>query len=129
MKLFNLAILLVTIDVPLTCTSSTLPKALESIFECLRSCNKYIDETMPWVLAKDESKQDRLATVLYNLIECIRICTVLLQAFMPDTAEKIFNQINTDRTSFDTLDKFGYYESGSKVGKAEVLFQRIDVKK
>ena len=106
-----------------------VPKALESIFECLRSCNKYIDETMPWVLAKDESKQERLATVLYNLIECIRICTVLLQAFMPDTAEKIFNQINTDRTSFDTLDKFGYYESGSKVGKAEVLFQRIDVKK
>ena len=105
------------------------PKALESIFECLRSCNKYIDETMPWVLAKDESKQERLATVLYNLIECIRICTVLLQAFMPDTAEKIFNQINTERTSFDTLDKFGYYESGSKVGKAEVLFQRIDVKK
>ena len=106
-----------------------VPKALESIFECLRSCNKYIDETMPWVLAKDESKQERLATVLYNLIECIRICTVLLQAFMPDTAEKIFNQINTDRTSFDTLDKFGYYESGSKVGKAEVLFQRIDVMK
>lgn len=106
-----------------------VPKALESIFECLRSCNKYIDETMPWVLAKDESNQERLATVLYNLIECIRICTVLLQAFMPDTAEKIFNQINTERTSFDTLDKFGYYESGSKVGKAEVLFQRIDVKK
>ena len=106
-----------------------VPKALESIFECLRSCNKYIDETMPWVLAKDESKQDRLATVLYNLIECIRICTVILQAFMPDTAEKIFNQINTDKKSFDTIDKFGYYESGTKVGKAEVLFQRIDVKK
>lgn len=106
-----------------------VPKALESIFELLRSCNKYIDETMPWVLAKDESKQDRLSTVLYNLIECIRISAVLLQAFMPDTAEKIFNQINTDKKSFDTIDKFGYYESGTKVGKAEVLFQRIDVKK
>ena len=106
-----------------------VPKALEAIFEMLRSCNKYIDETMPWVLAKDESKQDRLATVLYNLVESIRYGAVLLQAFMPDTAMKIFEQINTDRTSFDTLDKFGYYESGSHVGKAEVLFQRIDTKK
>ena len=106
-----------------------VPKALESIFECLRSCNKYIDETMPWVLAKDETRQDRLATVLYNLVESIRYGSVLLQAFMPDTASNIFEQINTDKYSFDTLDKFGYYESGSKVGKAEVLFQRIDVKK
>ena len=70
-------------------------KALEAIFELLRSCNKYIDETMPWVLAKDESKKDRLSTVLYNLIECIRISAVLLQAFIPSTTEKIFNQINT----------------------------------
>ena len=106
-----------------------VPKALETIFEMLRSCNKYIDDTMPWVLAKDESKQDRLATVLYNLVESIRYGTVLLQAFMPDTAEKIFEQINTDKVKFDTLDNFGYYESGSKVGKAEVLFQRIDIKK
>ena len=106
-----------------------VPKALETIFDLLRACNKYIDETMPWVLAKDESKQDRLATVLYNLMECIRISTVLLQAFMPDTAKNIFEQINTDKISFDTLDKFGYYESGTKVGKAEVLFQRIEIKK
>ena len=106
-----------------------VPKALDTIFEMLRSCNKYIDDTMPWVLAKDESKQDRLATVLYNLVESIRYGTVLLQAFMPDTAEKIFEQINTDKVKFDTLDNFGYYESGSKVGKAEVLFQRIDIKK
>ena len=84
---------------------------------------------MPWVLAKDETKQDRLATVLYNLMDCIRISTVLLQAFMPDTSVKIFEQINTDKVSFDTLDKFGYYESGTKVGKAEVLFQRIEIKK
>ena len=106
-----------------------VPKALETIFDLLRACNKYIDETMPWVLAKDETKQDRLATVLYNLMECIRISTVLLQAFMPDTAKNIFEQINTDKVSFDTLDKFGYYESGTKVGKAEVLFQRIEIKK
>ena len=103
--------------------------AIDSVFDIFRRCNKYIDETMPWVLAKDESKHDRLATVLYNLVESIRYGTVLLQAFMPDTAMKIFEQINTDKVNFDTLDKFGYYESGSKVGKAEVLFQRIDVKK
>ena len=103
--------------------------AIDSVFDIFRRCNKYIDETMPWVLAKDESKQDRLSTVLYNLVESIRYGTVLLQAFMPDTAKNIFEQINTDKVSFDTLDKFGYYESGSKVGKAEVLFQRIDTKK
>ena len=103
--------------------------SLDAIFEIFRRCNKYIDETMPWVLAKDESKRDRLATVLYNLVESIRYGAVLLQAFMPDTAEKIFKQINTDKTMFDTLDKFGYYESGTKVGKAEVLFMRIDTTK
>ena len=106
-----------------------VPKALETIFELLRSCNKYIDETMPWVLAKDASKKDRLSTVLYNLVESIRYGAVLLQAFMPDTSKKIFEQINTDKNSFDTLDKFGYYESGSHVGEAQVLFQRIDTKK
>ena len=84
---------------------------------------------MPWVLAKDESKQDRLATVLYNLVESIRYGSVLLQAFMPDTSKKIFEQIHTDKIGFDTLDTFGYYESGGSVGKAEVLFQRIDMKK
>ena len=103
--------------------------SLDAIFEIFRRGNKYIDETMPWVLAKDESKRDRLATVLYNLVESIRYGAVLLQAFMPDTAEKIFKQINTDKTMFDTLDKFGYYESGTKVGKAEVLFMRIDTNK
>lgn len=103
--------------------------AIDSIFDIFRRCNKYIDETMPWVLAKDESKQDRLSTVLYNLVESIRYGAVLLRAFMPDTAEKIFEQINTDKKSFDTLDKFGYYESGSHVGTAQVLFQRIDTKK
>lgn len=101
-------------------------KAIASIFDVLRDCNKYIDETMPWVLAKDESKKDRLATVLYNLIECIRICTVLLQAFISDTCEKIFNQINTDNISYDSTSEFGGYKSGTRVNKAEVLFQRIE---
>ena len=101
-------------------------KAIASIFDVLRECNKYIDETMPWVLAKDESKKDRLATVLYNLIECIRICTVLLQAFIPDTCEKIFNQINTHNISYDSTSEFGGYKSGTRVNKAEVLFQRIE---
>lgn len=99
---------------------------LDSIFEIFRRSNKYIDETMPWVLAKDNDKLDRLATVLYNLVESIRIGTVLLQAFMPDTASKIFKQINTKDYAYDTIDKFGYYKSGSKVGKAEVLFKRIE---
>ncbi len=103
--------------------------AMDAIFDIFRRCNKYIDETMPWILAKDESKRERLATVLYNLVEAIRMGTVLLQAFMPDTAKKIFEQLNTDQIGFDTLDRFGYYKSGTHVGKAEVLFQRIDVNK
>ena len=101
-------------------------KAITSIFDLLRNCNKYIDETMPWVLAKDETKKDRLNTVLYNLIECIRISTILLQAFIPDTCSKIFNQINTDNTSYESINDFGGYKSGTKVNKAEVLFQRIE---
>ena len=101
-------------------------KAITSIFDLLRNCNKYIDETMPWVLAKDESKRDRLNTVLYNLIECIRISSVLLQAFIPDTCGKIFNQINTLNTSYDSIFEFCGYKSGTKVNKAEVLFQRIE---
>ena len=99
--------------------------ALEEIFNAYRRCNKYIDETTPWLLAKDETKKDRLATVLYNLIESIRIETVLLQAFLPQTAEKIFSQINTTKTSFDTISAFGQYDS-EKVNEAEVLFQRIE---
>ena len=103
--------------------------SLDVLFEIFRRCNKYIDETMPWVLAKDESKQDRLNEVLYNLVEAIRIGTVMLQAYLPDTSAKIFEQLNTNYISFDTLDKFGYYESGTNVGVAEVLFKRIEVKK
>ena len=102
--------------------------SLDAVFEIFRRCNKYIDETMPWVLAKDEDKQDRLKEVLYNLVESIRIGAVLLQAFLPDTSNKIFEQLNTNYNTFDTLDKFGYYESGIKLNKAEPLFMRIDVK-
>ena len=105
-----------------------VPKALDSIFDLFRSLNKYIDETTPWILAKDDSKRDRLATVLYNLIEGIRIGTVLLRPFMPETTEKIFKQINTDNTSYDSVKEFGGYKSSTKVGIPEVLFQRIETK-
>ena len=105
-----------------------VPKALDSIFDLFRSLNKYIDETTPWILAKDDSKKDRLATVLYNLIEGIRIGTVLLRPFIPETTEKIFKQINTDNTSYDSVKEFGGYKSGTKVGTPEVLFKRIETK-
>ena len=105
-----------------------IPKALDTIFDLFRSCNKYIDDTTPWILAKDENKKERLATVLYNLIESIRIGTVLLKPFMPDTAEKIFKQINTDNTSYESVKVVGGYNSGTKVGTPEVLFQRIETK-
>ena len=109
--------------------SLRIADSLDIIFEIFRRSNKYIDETMPWILAKEEDKQERLATVLYNLVEAIRHGAVMLQAFMPETAEKIFRQLNTNKTDFDTLDRFGYYESGTIVGEAEVLFMRIDTKK
>ena len=101
-------------------------KALECIFDLLRECNKYIDDTMPWVLYKDEDKKDRLATVIYNLVECIRISAVLLEAFIPSTSAKIFEQINTDVTGYDTICEFGRYKSGTKVNTPEVLFKRIE---
>lgn len=103
--------------------------SLERIMDIYRRCNKYIDETMPWVLAKDENKKERLATVLYNLIESIRIATVYLQAYLPDTAEKIFKQLNTDLNSYDSTFNFGGYKSGTLVGEAEPLFKRIENEK
>ena len=103
-----------------------LSNAIDKIFDLFRKCNKYIDDTTPWILAKDESKTERLECILYNLLECIRIGTVLLQAFLPTTAEKIFNQINTKETSFDTIEKFGNYESPNTVNIPEVLFARIE---
>ena len=100
--------------------------AIDDIFEVLRASNKYIDETLPWALAKDPEKQDRLKEVLYNLIESIRVCAVYLQAFLPDTADKIFYQINTDVKTYESTKEFGGYKSGSKVNTPEILFARID---
>jgi methionyl-tRNA synthetase len=98
--------------------------ALEEIFNVYRLCNKYIDDNEPWVLIKDETKVDRLKTVLYNLCEAIRYESVLLQAFLPDTAEEIFKQLNTNKKDYKTLDKFGYYEA-NKIGTAKIIFARI----
>ena len=103
--------------------------ALDEIFNLLRRTNKYIDETMPWALAKDETKKDRLATVLYNLIESIRFSAVMLYPYMPSTATKILDQINTDQRDFESLKEFGNYASGTKVvEKPEMLFARLDPK-
>ena len=103
--------------------------ALTEIFAIFKRCNKYIDETEPWVLAKDEAKSDRLSTVLYNLVEGIMIGASLLQPFMPETSEKIAVQLNTKLREFDKLKEFGLYESGNKVtDKPEILFARLDMK-
>lgn len=104
--------------------------AITEIFTLFKRCNKYIDETMPWALAKDETKQDRLATVLYNLVESITIGASLLQPFMPETAQKIANQLNASLREMDELDSFGKYVSGTNVvSKPEILFARLDVEK
>ena len=103
--------------------------ALTEIFGIFKRCNKYIDETEPWVLAKDEAKADRLATVLYNLVEGIIIGASLLEPYMPETAERIAKQLNTSLRDFDQLEQFGLYESGSKVtDQPEILFARLDMK-
>lgn len=102
--------------------------AIDEIFEVLRASNKYIDETMPWALAKDDTKQERLQTVLYNLIESIRVCAVYLQAFLPETAEKIFYKINTDLKDYESTKVFGGYVSGTVLNNPEILFARIDKK-
>ena len=103
--------------------------AITEIFTLFKRCNKYIDETMPWALAKDEAKQDRLATVLYNLTESIAIGASLLESFMPDTSEKILTQLNAKKRSLDEMNTFGLYESGTRVtDQPEILFARQDVK-
>ena len=103
--------------------------AMTEIFTLFKRCNKYIDETMPWALAKDESKQDRLATVLYNLTECISIGASLLEAFMPETAQKILAQLNAENRTLDEMTQYGLYKSGTKVtDKPEILFARLDLK-
>ena len=103
--------------------------AITEIFGIFRRCNKYIDETTPWTLAKDEAKKDRLATVLYNLTEAITIGASLLESFMPETSEKILAQLNTKKRELDEMDTFGLYLSGNKVtDKPEILFARMDIK-
>ena len=102
--------------------------AITETFNIFRRCNKYIDETMPWVLAKDESKQERLRTVLYNLTEGITIGASLLSSFMPETSGKIISELNTEKRSWDEMDTFGLYPNGNKVAeKPEMLFARKDV--
>lgn len=103
--------------------------AITEIFALFKRCNKYIDETMPWVLAKEEDKQDRLATVLYNLIEGINIGASLIEPFIPETSKKILEQIHGTPRAFDDMTEFGKYPSGNKVTeKPEILFARMDVK-
>lgn len=104
-------------------------EAIDEIFTLLKRCNKYIDETTPWVLGKDEAKKDRLATVLYNLLECIRFSAVLLSSYMPETAEIILEELSTSERDADSLKEFGMLECGHTVeGKPEILFARIDAK-
>ena len=102
--------------------------AITEIFNIFRRCNKYIDETMPWALAKDEAKKDRLATVLYNLVEAITIGASLLEAFMPETSDKILSQLQTEKRELSAMDQFGLYPDGGKVtDKPEILFARMDI--
>ena len=103
--------------------------SLESIFAMLRRANKYIDETMPWVLAKNEETKPRLATVIYNLLEVIRTAAVLLTPYIPTTAKNIFSQLGTDKTEFESVKEFGALEVGKPLGEAFTLFARIDEKK
>lgn len=103
--------------------------AVETVLNLAKRSNKYIDETTPWALAKDEASLPRLGTVLYNLLEAIRYIAVLLSPFMPETSEKIFAQMNCDIKDYDSLESFGALKAGEKVGKAEALFARIDAEK
>ena len=103
-------------------------EALQEIFDVLRKCNKYIDDTMPWSLAKEEDKKERLGTVLYNLLESIRICAIHLSAFLPETSEKIFEQLNTKVTDYESTKEFGGLEVGTTLADPVHLFDRIEVK-
>ncbi len=100
--------------------------AIDEIFALLRRSNKYIDETCPWVLAKDEANHDRLRTVLYNLLECIRTAAVLLKPFLPETSDKIIAQLNLEHSDFTSVENFGFIKDGHTLGTAEILFERLD---
>lgn len=114
--------------VELKMNSLRVADAIDEIFEVFKRCNKYIDETTPWILAKEESKKERLQTVLYNLLESIRSGAVLLQAFLPDTANKIFAQLNTENRYIDSIN-FNGMDSGIILNEAQPLFERIDKEK
>mgnify|MGYP000903077554 CR=1 FL=1 len=103
--------------------------AIDAIFELLRKCNKYIDDTTPWILAKDEAKKGRLNTVLYNLLECIRISAILLEPFIPSTKEKIFAQLNTDVDFYDSVKEYGGLKKGTILNDPTPLFARIETTK
>ncbi len=103
--------------------------AENAVFAMLRRANKYIDETAPWILAKDEDKKEVLGTVLYNLLETIRVGAVLLTPFMPSTAASIFKQLNTEEGDLSTVENFGVYAAGTVLGESEMLFGRIDAEK
>ncbi|MFU0825769.1 methionine--tRNA ligase [Clostridium sp.] len=106
-----------------------IPEALDEIWAVVRRSNKYIDETMPWVLAKDEDKKERLGTVLYNLVESLRIISVMLSAFLPETSDKINTQLNVSLATWDSIASFDGTQAGTKVGAGEAIFPRIDVEK
>jgi methionyl-tRNA synthetase len=106
-----------------------IAEAIDEVVQLLRRTNKYIDETAPWALAKDETQKARLGTVMYNLLECIRIAAVLLEPIMPSTCQEIFRQIGTDATDYASLSAFGGMTAGASVGEASVLFARVDEKK
>ena len=106
-----------------------IAEAIDEVVQMLRRTNKYIDETAPWALAKDEAQKARLGTVMYNLMECIRMAAVLLEPIMPSTCKEIFKQIGTDKTDYASLSAFGGMTAGASVGEASVLFARVDEKK
>ena len=123
----------VTLEIPDKVTEKMeklrVADAISEIFTLFKRCNKYIDETMPWALAKDEEKKDRLATVLYNLVESISVGASLLYSFMPETSEKILEQLHAKKRSLEEMKEYGLYESGIKVTeKPEILFARLDLK-
>ncbi|OAA91681.1 methionine--tRNA ligase [Clostridium coskatii] len=106
-----------------------IPEALDNIWDLITRSNKYIDETTPWILAKDESKKDRLGTVLYNLLESLRIISICVSPYLPETSAKMYKQLNTNVVSWDSITSFNGTKAGTKISKGELLFPRIDVDK
>ncbi len=116
-------------DMDIYISEYRIADAVDAVMSLARRSNKYIDETAPWVLAKDESTLPRLGTVLYNLLECIRVIAVLISPFMPDTSKSIFTQLNCDINSYDSVKSFGGLKTGESVGTPVPLFSRIDAEK